>query len=39
LATGTYECQLIAAKSNTAAGNLRIVFGMATVTRSAEPIA
>jgi hypothetical protein len=38
LATGTYECQLIAAKSNTAAGNLRIVFGMATVTRSAEPI-
>jgi len=35
LATGTYECQLIAAKSNTAAGDLRIVFGMATVTRSA----
>jgi hypothetical protein len=38
LATGTYECQLIAAKSNTAAGNLQIISGMATVTRSAQPI-
>jgi hypothetical protein len=38
LATGTYECQLIAAKSNTAAGNLQIISGMATVSRSAEPI-
>jgi hypothetical protein len=35
LATGTYECQLIAAKSNSAAGNLQIISGMATVTRSA----
>jgi hypothetical protein len=39
LATGTYECQLIAAKSNSAAGDLQIISGMATVTRSAEPIA
>jgi hypothetical protein len=35
LATGTYECQLVAAKSNTAAGNLQIISGVATVTRSA----
>jgi hypothetical protein len=39
LATGTYECQLIAAKnSDDAPGNLQIISGMATVTRSAEPI-
>jgi hypothetical protein len=34
LATGTYECQLIAAKSNSAAGNLQIISGMATVSKS-----
>jgi hypothetical protein len=34
LATGTYECQLIAAKSNSAAGNLQIVSGSATVSKS-----
>jgi hypothetical protein len=39
LATGTYECQLVAAKSNSPSGNLQIISGMATVTRSAEPIA
>jgi hypothetical protein len=34
LATGTYECQLIAAKSNSAAGELQIVSGAATVSKS-----
>ena len=34
LATGTYECQLVAAKSNSAAGNLEIVSGAATVSKS-----
>jgi hypothetical protein len=34
LATGTYECQLIAAKSNSAAGSLQIVSGAATVSKS-----
>jgi hypothetical protein len=34
LATGTYECQLVAAKSNTAAGDLQIISGMATVSKS-----
>lgn len=34
LAAGTYECQLIAAKSNSAAGNLQIVSGAATVSKS-----
>jgi hypothetical protein len=38
LESGTYECQLVAAKSNTAAGNLQIISGMATVTRSAQDI-
>jgi hypothetical protein len=34
LATGTYECQLIAAKSNSADGELQIISGMATVSKS-----
>jgi hypothetical protein len=35
LATGTYECQLVAAKNNGSAGDLQIISGMATVTKSA----
>jgi len=34
LATGTYECQLVGAKSNSAAGNLQVVSGAATVSKS-----
>lgn len=34
LATGTYEVQLIAAKSNSAAGTLQILSGAATVSKS-----
>jgi hypothetical protein len=34
LATGTYEVQLVAAKSNSAAGNLQIILGTATVSRT-----
>lgn len=34
LATGTYEVQLVAAKSNSAAGNLQIISGTATVSRT-----
>jgi hypothetical protein len=37
LATGTYECRLVAAKLS-GTGDLQIISGMATVTRSAEPI-
>lgn len=34
LATGTYEVQLVAAKTNSAAGNLQVVSGAATVSKS-----
>lgn len=34
LATGTYECQLVAAKDSSATGNLQVVSGTATVSKS-----